>query len=196
VRLAPVPPVRQSYVVPLLTAFGVGAAVSIALGVYGREHDPTGRRIFTLGFSAMPNMKIWLATFALVLAIAQLISALWMFGQLPGSGRPVPKWVAPIHRWAGTAAFVLTVPVAYHCLWSIGFGNQLANDREDTRRLIHSVVGCLFYGAFTAKMLALRSRRLPGWAVPVLGGLVFSCVVVVWLTSSLWWFDNIEFPAF
>ena len=190
------PGLRQRSAIPLLVVFGAGAAVSILLGVYGREHDPSGRRIVTLGFSAMPNMKVWLGTIAFVLAVAQLISALWMYGRLPGVSRTAPAWLAPIHRWGGTAAFVVSVPVAYHCLWSIGFGNQLANDSEDTRRLIHSVVGCLFYGAFTAKMLSLRSTTLPKWTIPVLGGLVFSSVVVIWFTSSLWWFRNIDFPAF
>jgi hypothetical protein len=179
----------------LLTVFAAGAAASVTLGVYGRVHDPTGRRIFTLGFSAMPNMKIWLCTLALVLAVLQVVTALWMFGRLPRAAE-APAWVPPVHRWLGTAAFVATVPVAYHCLWSIGFGNQLADESEDLRRTVHSILGCVFYGAFTAKMVALRSRRLPAWALPVVGGLLFSALVVLWLTSSLWWFANVDFPAF
>jgi hypothetical protein len=187
--------VARSRNTAILAVFAAGASVSVALGVYGRVHDATGRKIVTLGFSSMPSMKIWLGTIAVVLAVLQLLSALWMFGKLP-TDRPAPAWIPPAHRWLGTAAFVATVPVAYHCLWSIGFGNQLGNDSEDTRRLIHSVAGCIFYGAFTTKMLSLRIRNLPRWTVPVVGGLVFGALVIVWFTSSLWWFRYVEFPDF
>jgi hypothetical protein len=30
--------------------------------------------------------------------------------------------------------------------------------------------------------------RMPGWALPVLGGSVFTAIVGLWLTSSLWFF--------
>jgi hypothetical protein len=181
---------------PLLVAlFGVGAAVSIALGVYGHEHDPSNRDIFRLGFSGMPNMKIWLGTLAVVLGLVQLATALWMWGKLPlVKGRP--SFVAPLHRWSGTAAFVATVPVAYHCLWSIGFNNVLGGGAHEARRLVHSLAGCIFYGAFTTKMLVLRARRTPGWLLPIVGGLAFTALVVIWTTSSFWWFTNEDFPAF
>jgi hypothetical protein len=81
-------------------------------------------------------------------------------------------------------AVTLTLPVAFHCLWSLGFGTYSA------RVLVHSLLGCLLYGAFVAKMLALRSRRVPGWAVPWLGGLVLTTLVALWLTSSLWFFTQ------
>jgi hypothetical protein len=44
-------------------------------------------------------------------------------------------------------------------------------------------------------MLALHSRRLPGWALPVLGGLVVTLLSALWLTSSLWFFTNVGFPG-
>ena len=50
---------------------------------------------------------------------------------------------------AGTAAFVVYLPVAYHCLWSLGFQDT------DTRVLAHSLLGCAFYGAMATKLLAL-----------------------------------------
>ena len=184
---------RPASVMALL--FAAGAAMSITLGVYGRVHEPTNRKIFQLGFSGMPNMKIWLASVAMVLGLLQLLSALTMWNKLPLlSSRP--KVVAPLHRWAGTLAFVVTIPIAYHCLWSIGFNTRLAGDAHDPRRLIHSLAGCLFYGAFTTKMLSLRTRRLPRWMLPVVGGLTFTALVIVWTTSSLWWFTRVEFPAF
>jgi hypothetical protein len=35
--------------------------------------------------------------------------------------------------------------------------------------------------------------RLPGAALPIMGGLVFAVLVVVWFTSSLWFMT--EFPS-
>jgi hypothetical protein len=52
------------------------------------------------------------------------------------------------------------------------------------------VLGCLFFGAFVVKMLGLRKDNLPGWALPALGGLVFTGLIGLWLTSSLWYFST------
>jgi heme/copper-type cytochrome/quinol oxidase subunit 4 len=174
----------------LLWAVLAGAAVALALGVYGREHDAAGQALFTLGFSGTINMKAWLATVAFVLAIVQVVLALWMYGKL--GGRSAPAWVGPTHRLTGTLALLFTLPVAYHCLWSLGFETESGS----TRRYVHSIFGCVFYGAFTTKVLCVRSSRLPGWTLPVVGGLLFVCFVVLWLTSSLWFFDNVGFPSF
>ncbi|HMG43888.1 MAG TPA: DUF6529 family protein [Acidimicrobiales bacterium] len=172
----------------LLAAAAAGAAVALALGTYGRVHEPTGGSITTFGFPTVLSMKAWLATGAFVLAIGQLTSALAMWGHLPGV-HTRPPWLPFVHRWSGTAAFVVTLPVAYHCLWSLGFQDT------DSRVLAHSLFGCAFYGAFTTKMLALRSDRLPRMALPVLGGLLVTCLTVLWLTSSLWFFQNVGFPG-
>jgi hypothetical protein len=180
---APTASGRRRSAVPLTVAFLVGAGVAIGLGAYGHFHDPTLTPLFTLGFSGMLQMKAWLTTAVVVLAVVQLLSALWMWGRLPGAGA-APGWITPVHRWTGTAAFVVSLPVAFHCLWALGFGSA------DARVLIHSLAGCLFYGAFATKMLGLRLRSLPGWALPVLGGLVFTLIVVLWLTSALWLFTQ------
>jgi hypothetical protein len=55
---------------------------------------------------------------------------------------------------------------------------------------VHSVAGCAFYGAFAAKVLLVHTRRLPGWALPVAGGLLLTTVAVAWLTSALWLFTS------
>jgi hypothetical protein len=132
-------------------------------------------------------MKLWLATTALALILVQLISALWMWGRLPGVGT-APGWLAPTHRWSGSVAFVLTLPVAFHCLWSLGFATT------DARVLAHSVAGCAFYGAYAAKMLGLRLRGLPARAVPVLGGSVLAVFLLAWLTAALWFFTRPGLP--
>ena len=73
-------------------------------------------------------------------------------------------------------------------MWSLGFGTQNA------RVVAHSVAGCLFYGAYAAKMLGLRVRGLSGWALPVLGGSVFTLLVTIWLTAALWFFTRSGLP--
>jgi hypothetical protein len=160
----------------------VGSAVSVSLGVYGAVHTPTGRSLTTLGFPTLLEMKAWLTTGALGLGAVQLVTALRMYERI-GHGHG-PRSVALLHRLSGAVAVTLTLPVAFHCLWSLGFGTYSA------RVLVHSLLGCLLYGAFVAKMLALRSRRVPGWAVPWLGGLVLTTLVALWLTSSLWFFTQ------
>jgi hypothetical protein len=165
----------------------LAAGVAVALGVYAKEHTPTGRAIFTLGFSGMIQMKVWLTTIVLVLVVVQLLSALWMWGRLPGA-RTTPGWVSQAHRWSGTAAFVVSLPVAFHCIWSLGFGTY------STRVFAHSVIGCAFYGAYAAKMLGLRVRGLPDWTLPVIGGFTVTLVVLLWLTSALWFFTRSGVP--
>jgi len=171
----------------LLIAVLVGAAVSVILGAYGRTHDPAGQALFTLWFSGTINMKSWLATAAFVLAIVQVLLALWMYGKL---GKDAPSWVGSVHRLVGPSAFVIILPVAYHCLWSLGFEGDLGN----TRRFVHSVLGCAFFGAFTVKVLAVRSSTMPSWTLPLVGGLVFALLTGLWLTSALWFFQNVGFP--
>jgi hypothetical protein len=172
----------------LLVAAVIGAAVSVALGVYGRVHVPTGGVITTFGFPSLLPMKAWFATIAIALGIVQVISALAMWGRLPGV-RHAPRWLPLMHRWTGTAAFLVSLPVAYHCLWSLGF------QTTSTRVVIHSLLGCAFYGAFTTKMLALRIDGLPSRALPVIGGVLFALLTGLWLTSALWFFTTVGFPG-
>jgi len=172
----------------LLVAVAAGAAISLALGTYAKVHTPTGDTIATFGFPAVLPMKAWLATGAAALALVQVATAMWMWGRLPGVDRPAPPWAVHGHRWIGTIAFLLTLPVAYHCLWALGF--------QDTsvRILAHSLLGCAFYGAFTTKMLVLRSDRVPPATLPIVGGLLSTVLVALWWTSSWWFFTTIGFP--
>lgn len=168
----------------LLLVSAIGAAVAITIGVYGYVHSPTGVAVNIAGFSGPLEVKVWLATLAGVGALVQITSALAMYGRLPVDGG---AWAAPVHRWSGRIAFLLTVPVAMHCLYALGLQTY------DTRVLVHSIAGCLFYGAFTTKMLALNRADLPGWALPLLGGVVLGVLVLLWLTSSLWFFTTVGF---
>lgn len=163
----------------LLLAGALGAIVALTLGIYGNVHEPASDLAITLGFKDTITMKVWLASVAVLFALAQLFSALWMYGRLPLSD--APAWIGTAHRISGRLAFLFSLPVAYHCLYQLAF--------QDTtgRVLAHSLLGCLFYGAFAAKVVVVRSRNLPGIALPIAGGLVFSLLVAVWLTSGLWY---------
>jgi Family of unknown function (DUF6529) len=179
---APPAPVERRVQTGLLGVLLVGAAVSVVLGVFGRLHTPTGVAVNVAGFSGPLEVKVWLATLAATLAVVQLVSALTMYGKLPFRS---PSWIGPLHRWSGRTAFLAAVPVAMHCLYALGF------QYYDTRVLVHSIAGCLFFGAFTVKMLTLSRSGLPGWMLPVFGGLVFTGLTVLWLTSSLWFFTTV-----
>ncbi|MDQ1720478.1 MAG: hypothetical protein QOI26_212 [Pseudonocardiales bacterium] len=166
--------------VGVATAFAVGAAVSIGLGVYGRLHKPTGVAVNLAGFSSPVAVKAWLATVAFLFALFQLASALVMYGKVPGVR--APAWIGLAHRWSGRIAVLVSVPVAVQCLYALGFQSF------GMRGLVHSVLGCFLYGAFTAKMLILSRRQTPAWALPLAGGMVFAAFVGLWLTAGLWFF--------
>src|SRR3954464_3655254 len=118
----------------LVTALLAGAAVALALGVYGHVHDPSQKLVFTLFFTSTIAMKVWFATVALAFAVVQVLSALWLSGKLPWRA---PSWAGYLHRISGRLVFLISLPVAYHCLWSLGF--QDANARV----LAHSLLGCV-----------------------------------------------------
>jgi Family of unknown function (DUF6529) len=172
----------------LIVILLIGAAVAVSLGVYGNVHDPTGHSLVTLVFSRTINLKVWFATAAFALALFQLGSSLRFYGKI-GKGR-APEWLRPAHRISGTLAFLLVIPVAYHCLWALGF-----QAHHGARVLAHGLAGCFFFGALTSKVLIVRSRRMPRWALPGIGGSLFAALTVIWLSSALWFFSNIEFPG-
>ena len=184
---SPTAPARSAgaLVVPALA----GGAVALSLGVYGRVHEATFDPVFDLGFPSLQAMKSWLATVAVAFAVFQVLSALGMWGKLP-FWKPAPRWLPTAHRWSGTCAFLMSLPVAYHCLWALGFQADAG-----VRPLVHSILGCAFYGAFSTKLLALRSDRLPSWAIPVVGSTLVVLLTGLWLTSALWFFTTVSFPA-
>ncbi len=164
----------------VFAALMFGGAVAVVLGVYGRLHGPTGIAVNVAGFSSPLTVKVWLATGAAFLAVVQLVSAAAMYGKLPGVR--APEWTGTAHRWSGRIAFLLSVPVAVHCLYALGLQTY------DLRVTVHSLLGCLFYGAFSAKMLVLTLSGWPGWVLPLAGGLVFTALMGLWLCSSVWFF--------
>ena len=182
-RQEPIQPDKSGrvLVVPAL----VGCLVALTLGLYGRLHPPTGIAVDIVGFSSPATVKAWLATVAVLFAVVQVASSLVMYGKVPGIS--APSWIGGLHRWSGRIAFIITVIVAVHCLYALGF------ETFNARVIAHSVAGCLFFGVFTVKMLALTRRGMPGWVMPLLGGLVFALLVLIWFTSAFWFFSFFGF---
>ena len=132
----------------LLVAFIlVGVAVSVGLGVYGRVLEPSGGVLTTLGFWTLMSMKVTLGTAAMVLCVVQIVTAQRIFGRI-GRG-PAPRAVAVTHRISGVMAVLLSVPVAFHHLWSLGFGTS------DARVFAHSLFGCVFQESVSSRSLGL-----------------------------------------
>jgi Family of unknown function (DUF6529) len=145
--------------------------------------------IVTSVFSSAIAGKVWFASAAALLAIVQVVTASRIYGKIAWAvpGRVFGAPIASIHRWSGRLAFVCTLPVAFHCIFILGFQTY------DTRVLVHSVLGSFFYGFFAVKVLVVRDHKLPGWALPAAGGTLFSVLVALWATSSYWYFTTVRF---
>ncbi len=183
---APEPP-SQIGGAGVLAAGAMGAAVAIALGLYGRAHDPASDLSITLGFADTITMKVWLTSAAVLFGLAQVLTALWMYGRLPLESRP--SWLANAHRISGRLAFLISLPVAYHCLYQLAFQTTTA------RVLAHSLLGCLFYGAFATKVTLIHMPGRAGVWLPVIGGTVFTLLVATWVTSGLWYITTSGVPS-
>jgi hypothetical protein len=183
----------KSMAVPL-TAFAAGAVVALLVGVFGTVHDPNENGLSTLGYNTVLDMKTVVSSVVGVLAVVQLIGALWIYGKL---GIRPPSWLGMAHRITGTITILLAVFVAYHCLWGLGLESGTLDDGEQvpTRTVVHGVLGCAFIGAVVVKVTAVRSKRAPGWFLPVAGGLVFAIVILAVLTSAVWYLNEDGWPS-
>jgi mono/diheme cytochrome c family protein len=171
---APVPEQRSyRWVAAPLLAF---ALVSLTAGLLA-HHQPRSKGYFRLFFSDPLHLKAGFATAAVLLACFQLFTAAWIFRKLPW---PKPAWVNPVHRWSGRLAFAFTLPVAYHCIFKLGFRDP------SSRVLAHSLFGCAVYGAFASKVTIVRLHRFPRPVLPLAGGLLFAVLIGVWYTSAVW----------
>jgi len=142
--------------------------------------------IITAVFSSTIAAKAWFATAALAFAVVQVVTAARIYGRLrflPERGRGIAR----VHRWSGRLAFLCTLPVFFHCVTILGFKTP------DARVAVHAIVGTFFYGVFAAKVLIVRDHSLPSWALPTAGLTLASMLLVLWLTSSLWYFTNVRF---
>ena len=176
---APVAPGQRAarwLAVPLLAS----ALVALSAGLLAR-HQPRSKGYFRLFFSDLVHLKAGFASAAVALACFQLFSAAWIFRKLPWAR---PRWIGRAHRWSGRLALLCTLPVAYHCIFKLGF------QRPDGRVLAHSLLGCAVYGAFAAKVTIVRLHRFAAPVLPLAGGLLFAVLVGVWYTSSVWLYEH------
>ena len=177
-----------------LAAFGAGAVVAVLLGVWGKVHDPSLSGTTTLGFRTVIDMKVVLTTAIGVLAVLQVVGALMLYGKL---GVRAPSWLGTAHRISGATALLLSVFVAYHCLWALGLetGRLHNGAKVPVRTVVHGVLGCAVFGAVVVKVTAVRSRRAPGWFLPVAGGLLFALLIAAVLTSAGWYLSTKGWPG-
>lgn len=157
-------------------------------------HSPTLAGTTTLGFQTVIDMKVVLSVAIGLIAVLQLLGALWMYGKL---GVRAPSWLGTVHRISGAVAFLLILVVAYHCLWALGLqtGTLAAGVPVAPRTVIHGLLGCATIGALVVKVIAVRSRRAPGWFLPVAGGLLFTLLIAVVMTSAIWYIGAQGWPG-
>lgn len=185
VAVAPdAPRSHRTWLAAALVAF---ALVSLTVGVIAKHntiapglYPPSYLKLF---FSDPIHLKVWLATAAMALACFQVVTAAHIYSRLH---LPMGSAVGAVHRWSGRLAILLTLPVAYHCIFLLGYGDY------STRVQVHSLLGSVIYGAVIAKVLVVRGgSRFPGWVLPLAGGTLFAILLGLWLTSSLWFFQNV-----
>ncbi|HET9323440.1 MAG TPA: DUF6529 family protein [Gaiellaceae bacterium] len=143
--------------------------------------------LVTTVFSTPIAFKAWFATAAIVLAIVQVLTGARIFGKISGLVRIAPPRVNRIHRWSGRLAILISLPVAFHCIFILGF------QTTSTRVLLHSLLGTFVYGVFVVKVWFVRDRDHPRWVVPVVGSALFTVLVALWSSSSLWYFTEVRF---
>jgi len=168
-----------------LAAILAASAVSLSIGVYSSVHDPTGRSLPTGWFTSTESLKTWLATIAIALLATQPLTG-FLLRTRTRDGIPTPTQLFDIHRLIGTVAFGLTLPVVFHCLWSLGF------QTPTPRVAIHSLTGTAAYGAYAAKILSVRRDDSPRWLVPTSGAVVAVLFVVAWWSSALWYLTSVS----
>ncbi len=149
--------------------------------------ESTYTDLVTSVFSTPIAFKAWFATAAAFLAIVQVLTGARIFGKLTGIVPVPPPRVNRIHRWSGRLAILCTLPVAFHCIFILGF------QTSDARVFAHSLIGTFIYGVFVAKVWYVRDRDHPRWVVPIVGGTLFTVLVALWSTSSLWYFTQVRF---
>jgi Family of unknown function (DUF6529) len=143
--------------------------------------------IVTSVFSTPIAAKVWLATAAGVLAIVQVSTGARIFGKIKRFVPIAPPRVNRIHRWSGRLAILLTLPVAFHCIFILGFQSS------DARVLAHSIVGSFVYGVIAVKVFFVHDRDHPRWTLPLVGGLLFTTLATLWGTSAFWYFTQVRF---
>jgi hypothetical protein len=143
--------------------------------------------ILTSVFSSTIAAKAWLASAAGVLAIVQISTGARIFGKITRFVPIPPPYVNRVHRWSGRLAVLVTLPVAFHCIFILGFRST------DARVLAHSILGSLVYGVIAVKLFFVHDRDHPRVTLPIVGTTLFATIATLWATSSLWYFTHVRF---
>jgi Family of unknown function (DUF6529) len=122
-----------------------------------------------------------------VLALVQVTTGARIFGRLQTVIRIPYARVKAVHRWSGRAAFLCTLPVAFHCIFILGF------ESTNARVLAHSILGTFVYAVFAVKIFFVHDRDHPRWTLPVVGGTLFAVLISLWSTSAFWYFTHVRF---
>ena len=168
----------------LLVMLRAGAAVAVALGVYANQHTPTDEKPYTLFFSGMIQLKVWFATLALR---ARLRAAAARRPALREDLDPEARSRRGSATRTGSPA---RSPSSSRCP-----SPTSASGRSGSRR---GAPACCSTASSAAPSTACSSSRcsasgwkgLPGWVLPVAGGLVFAALVGVFLTAAVWFFTS------
>jgi hypothetical protein len=149
--------------------------------------ESTYTDLVTTVFSTPIAFKAWFASVAAGFGVVQIATGARIFGKLRGIVRVSPPLVNRIHRWSGRLAILFTLPVAFHCIFILGF------QTDEARVLAHSLLGTFIYAVFAVKVFFVRDRDHPRWTLPLVGGTLFTVLALLWSTSSLWYFTQVRF---
>ena len=134
------------------------ALISLTVGLIARGaiRQPYPTPFFHLFFSDTFHMNVWLITAAVVLGFFQLLTAAHIYQLL--RFLPPGRLYNLVHRFSGYTAAALTVPVAYHCIFLLGFGAgkrllRRFEVKQSRNRLGHLLLLLLFW-----KVLELASQ--------------------------------------
>ena len=131
-----------------------GAAVALPLGVYSVLHQPTGRDFALYGFESAAAWKNALTLVVALLLVAQAALSFKLAG-LFGLRATTRPWLSELRRLLATLAVGFSLPVAFHCVWVLGFGTTLPF------HVLHSIPGCIAYGCVAAAVWPDHRRRSP-----------------------------------
>ena len=117
-------------------------------------HEPTGRDFVLYGFESAAGWKNALTLVVAVLLVAQAALAFKLAGLfgLRAASRP---WLLELRRLIATLAVGLSLPVAFHCVWVLGFGS------DSSAITLHSILGCIAYGCVVAALWPDHRKRAP-----------------------------------
>jgi hypothetical protein len=126
-------------------------------------------------------------------SVVVVLAAYQVFLMLVGYGKIRLSFLGPgpatrVHRAVGDTLLVLAAVLAFMCV--VNFGgyrgvSKVAGGTEKVRVLVHVVTGTLLLAVLFTKVAVVRLWRQLDRFLPLLGGTIFACFLVIWVTSAL-----------